>query len=316
MEKVPQPNPQEVPQPTPGWVRDAAGEWVSAAPVEVAPQTEAPAQTAKFGEWVQTGNGWVRFPETTEVTQQAAQAPEQEKTQHDANRELLASSEGAVLLLAAYDAAVEAEPRLADILVVPYDESERGAKGSAFARGADISESGKHEIHVRLDDLDASLELMQETLNKVPGLREMMAEKLMIDDPTELTPMQLHTFVMLHEMGHLVEFMDHEGSMPELRKRQRAEKDALPMGNIATSDLIDPNSPAGKYVRENWETISAEHGVATITELAELKNAAHRSMTSEAFADNFAARVLVYEPTLLEQLGTNDLDRYRQLEAA
>ena len=314
----PSPAPHELqPVVVSGWQRVESGWQRLEEPKSEAPLVELADSASAHPvrpEFTRSENGsWER----TLDTQVYASGNEREKTQYDKNRELLAESDGGVLLLSAYDAAVKAYPRLTDILIVPYDDEQlRGAKGSAFARHADKSPSGRHEIHVRLGNLDQSLDLMDQTLNDVPGLREMVSEKLLLADPSELTAMQLHTFVMLHEMGHLVEFMEHDGRMPELRERMKREKEALPLGNIATSAVIDPDSPGGKYVRENWEAIQVKFGVASIAELAEMKNDAHRNMTSEAYADNFAADVLVNEPELFDQLGSKDLTKYREFQVA
>jgi hypothetical protein len=283
--------------------------------MEQVPTQPQPIKPANL-DWVQqTNGGWEReVLETETPLAPVEQHAEQEQTQYDVNRNLLANSEMGILLTGLYDAAVAKDPRLGEISIVPYSDSERGTRGSAFARAADKSQSGKHEIHVRLGDTDETADLMQDTLDRVPGLREIVAQKLAIE-PAELKPLQLHGFIMLHEMGHLVEFMDHEGRMPKLRERMKHEKDALPLGGIATSALIDEDSPGGQYVRANWEEISNQYSVESIAELADLKNAAHRSMTSEAFADNFASDVLAYEPTLLDQLGSDTVDTYRTIAA-
>lgn len=243
--------------------------------------------------------------------QEAPEQSEVEKSQYDKNIELLKGSEMGKALSDAYKYATRIDPRLREVIIVPYDESVKGAKGSAFARGADRSESGKHEVHIRTGAIDNSLDLMQETLDSVPGLREMLAEKLLLDDPSELTPMQVHTFVMLHELGHISEFMDHAEDIDGLRERQDKEKDALPLGKIRTSEIIDPTSKGGQHVRDNWQEISKRFGVSTIEELAKITNAAHRNMTSEKAADDFATEVLNLEPAFFESLGKEDLSEIR-----
>lgn len=322
-EIMPGSNPESVGE----WQQGPNG-WTRELPAQPDIASEA-SPTAQLGDWVQAEDGgWTREPAPATATAPESTAPEASVTspeatpdQYNENMDLLKQSEMGVLLAEAYRSAVHLDPRLADIKIVPYDASERGAKGSAFARSADNAESGQHEIHVRLDDIDGALNLVESQLDSVPGLREILGE--MMDVPgEELTPLQVHAFIMLHEMGHLVEFMDNEGNMPALRERQRKEKDALPLGElvvkelipsgiISTSMILDPSSAGGQIVRDNWDRVSQDYGVSTIEELAEITNRAHRDMTSERFADNFAADVLSLEPNLYDQLGSADPSRYR-----
>lgn len=309
-----------------GWVRDSTGNW--ARPEGPVPATTEAATTIEQPGWVRDPNSgnWVR-PEQMGQSESApvAQAKlelvgkiatstpvsEQtgiEKDQMSKNLEILAQSELGVLYQTAYLEAVKRNPELADMLIVPYDEQAKGARGSAFARGSDTSESGKNEIHVRLGGAQEKLELLDDTLEDVSGLREFIADRLMIE-PEELTSAQLDMFIFLHEIGHLDEFSKNKDQMSGVRERQKTEKANLPLGGMRTSEIINPNSKDGKWVRENFDQISKEYGVSTIEELAELTNNAHRNMTSERHADDFATDILLLEPNLVDQLAKDGESR-------
>lgn len=226
-----------------------------------------------------------------------------EQTQYNRNKELLENPECGSLLAEVYDAATAIDPRLKDVMIVPFDVEKNGVNGSAFALGADISKSGKHEVHVRTDNLYKTLKVIESTLDKVPGLRETISKRLKIEDPEDLSPMQVHAFVILHELGHITEFMDNEDTMQELRQRQKIEKDALPIGDIATYQIIDPSTSGVKYIRQRWKLYSELFEVDSIEELAQIRQDAYSRMTSEVIADDFATDVMNSEPILLEQLG-------------
>ncbi|MCB9823081.1 hypothetical protein H6800_02295 [Candidatus Nomurabacteria bacterium] len=268
--------------------------------------------------WVESpdGKGWIRDEsrglEPTGSSDAMRRSPETEKSQFDKNYDLLVNSELGVIFVDAYTEAVKQDHRLADVVIVPLDEAKYGKRSSAFARSADseFSDSGKYEIHVRLADTEGSLKLMKDTLDRVPGLREMIAEKLYLD-PAELTPAQLHVFVFLHELGHIREFMDYEGRSDELKQRQKAERSKLPLKGARTSDLMDPSTPNGKYIRDNWPAVSSAYGVDSLEDLFKMTNKAHRAMTSERAADDFASDILVIiEPQILDRLGNPDLTHY------
>ena len=211
------------------------------------------------------------------------------------NQELLRNSELGVFMERAYMDAVRLDPRLADIKVVAIDEESTPV---AAASPSWASESGNHEIHVRLNNLDEALSKHQEILDTVPGSRELFAEKMGLK-PEEVTPAALHVFSTLHEMGHLTEYMDHEADPDSLRQRARREKAALPIGNASVSAIMTPGSAARELVDNNWAEISDKYGVDTIDQLLELQHAAHRGMTSERIADEFAADVFALDPELV-----------------
>ena len=234
-----------------------------------------------------------------------------ELSQGDQNEALLRNSELGVLLHDAYLTATNIDPRLDDVVIVPNDSDDSRI---AFARHKENTESGNYEVHLRLNDLDKSLALQENLLNNVQGSRELFAGILDIE-PDQVTPQLLHVFSILHELGHITEYMDNEGNEVELQQRMRREKAALPIGNTATSKLMDPSSPAHQAVVENWGQISAQHGVSTMGDLIEKQHGAYRGMTSEHTADMFAVDVFATNTQLVDQLNA-DVETYRDYAIA
>ncbi len=229
-----------------------------------------------------------------------------ELSQGDRNEALLRNSELGVILHDAYLTATNIDPRLDDVVIVPNDS---GDNRIAFARHKENAASGRYEVHLRLNDLDKSLALQEDILKNVQGARELFAGILGIE-PDQVTPQLLHVFSILHEFGHITEYMDNEGNEVELQRRMRREKAALPIGNTITSKLLDPSTLAHRTVIENWEQISAQHGVRSMGDLIEKQHGAYRGMTSEHTADMFAVDVFATNTQLVDQLNA-DIEAYR-----
>jgi hypothetical protein len=234
-------------------------------------------------------------------------------SQQDQNQELLRNSELGVFLERAYTEAIKLDPRLADIKVVQLDEN---SPNIAQAAPSWATESGKMEARIKLDNLDGALAKHQEVLDNVPGARELLSQKVGVR-PEELTPAILHVFASLHEMGHLTEFMDNESDPEALRQRSKREKAALPIGNATVSALMTPGTPARELVDNKWSEVQSTLDVETIGDLLEIQHAAHRNMTSERIADNFATDVFASNPELIGALLSPDVvEDYRDYPAA
>lgn len=62
-----------------------------------------------------------------------------------------------------------------------------------------------------------------------------------------------------------------------------------------------PDSKAYKYVLDNWDSISKELKVHSWEDLYGLQHTAYRDMTSEKIADDFAERVFIAQPAIVDQ---------------
>ena len=236
-----------------------------------------------------------------------------QEEQYDANYEKLRNSELGVIMAEAYQAATELDPRLEDIGVVSITDPDE--KRIAFARPKWAAESGKHEIHVRLEDLDEALAIYEEAMNKAPDGKRVIAERLGVD-PKDVTPQLLFVHSTLHEMGHLTEYMDFEDNPGDLKTRQRAEKMALPIGGATASQLIDPDSKVRKAVDAQWPQVQSSLQVGSMDELITMQAVAYRGMTSETIAGNFATDVFAMEPVMMDQLMRPTVEPYRNYPVA
>lgn len=247
-----------------------------------------------------------------------------EYDQFEANEALLRNSELGIILTDAYIAAVNHDARLNDIAIVPIEAE--GEHKHAFARPTwnTQNQSGRHEIHVRLDDLDGTLAMYEDTMRQTPENTAIIARSLGIP-PSEVTPQLLFVQSILHEMGHTLEYMDYEagGKTPEDHKHdQRVERSKLPIGGLLVSQLLSENHPNKVSVEENWDaasqTASERYGdyrnedihIHTMQELIDATSDVYRHSRFESAADTFAADVLQWQPVMMTQL-TGDITRFR-----
>ena len=233
-----------------------------------------------------------------------------ESEQKAKNLEILRNSEMGETLEKAYLAAVEADGRLADIVVVPM---EAGDHRDAAARAAwtEGNQSGKHEIIINLHDIPASLAKFQERIDQIPINTEKIAQTLGID-PGEVTPQLMYVQSMIHEMGHTLEYMDYQeaGKTPEdHRHDQQTERKRLPLERSVTA--LEKHKD---YVLEHWGEASKQasdkysahkHTEVSINNFDELTSATadvYRDTKFEHAADKFAAEVLAKQPEIVESL--------------
>jgi len=238
-----------------------------------------------------------------------------ELSQEEQNEALLGQSELGVILTDAYRTAVNLDPRLADIKISPISDPQDHRYGYATPKWAVSNESGQHEIHVRLDDLDGTLAYYAKAMQDLPAGVDMIASRLGVE-PQKVTPQLLYVQSILHEMGHLTEYMDNEGDPAALQHRVKAERAALPIGNVTAGALITPGTKAYEFVEASWDEIQAGLGVASRDDLVARQAREYRTMTSETIADGFATNVFVSNPQMYDQLMQPTVDAYRNFPMA
>lgn len=247
-----------------------------------------------------------------DIPVQRGEASEQFKQQDMENMRLLEQSELGYILKDAYIAAVQIDPRIADTKLVPIAEE---SSSVAFARPAWSSESGKHEVHIQLHDLDKALAKVQEMMDKIPGARELLAEKMGVG-AEQVTPQLVHVFSIMHEIGHTSEFREHEDNPEDFRRHNARAKASLPIGGVAVSKMVAPQSEIYQKIAQSWDEVGAELSVHDFTELAELQHKHYRDLPSENYADRFGKAVLYRNPQLIDQLTSDNFDYYRHYSAA
>lgn len=244
--------------------------------------------------------------------------------QSEANEQILRQSELGIILADAYIAATNIDPRLENIAVLPIEDPT--ISSFAFARAAwmDKNQTGKHEVYVRLNDLDHTLSLFDNLMKHTPKMTAVVAESLGLQS-SEVTPQLMFVYSTLHEMGHTLEYMDYEaaGKTPAEHKHDSSlEREKLPIGNLLASHLLSDNHPNRAYVIQNWDAvreaasknysdyIGTQSSISTMEELIDATAHVHRISKFEAAADRFAATVLQTQPLMVEQL-TGDITRFR-----
>lgn len=244
--------------------------------------------------------------------------------QSEANEAILAQSELGIILKDAYIAAANVDPRLNDIAIVPVTDPEDKRPASIKPSWDPNNQTGRHEIYIRLGNLDETLATFKQSMEHTPKNTAIVAESLGLR-AEEVTPQLLFVYSTLHEMGHALECMDYEaaGKTPaEHLHDQRVERAKLPIGNLLASQLLSEDSANRQYVERRWEEASQmasekyseftgeETHISTIAELIDATSHVHRKTKFEAAADRFAATVLQMEPLMLTQL-TGDITRFR-----
>jgi len=221
-----------------------------------------------------------------------------EVDQETKNREILRQTEMGAVLEQLYDEALKADPRLADVEFVTLDDDTEPSVAFALPSW---ETKGKHQVHVRVGNLDEVLRKVQANMDQIPGSRELFAGLIGVK-PEDMTPQLLQAFALLHELGHVTEYMDYEDDPEKLIERRKREYLALPIGNATVSSIARVGSANHRFVTENWEGISADYGVSSLGELLERQHAEFRGMTNERRADGFAASVLHMSPDIVAKL--------------
>lgn len=225
------------------------------------------------------------------------------------NMDILRQGEYGHALREVYKTAVTLDPRLEDVEFVPLPEE---SPSVARACPAWLSESGKHQVHINLANVEDTLGKLTETIDAIPGARELFADQISVE-PDQLTSEVLLLHAFSHELGHIREYIDYEDDPKALDRRMKTEKEALPIGQATVSTMMKEGSSANEYVKSKWTLISDHLGINTLGELYEMQHVSYRNMTSEKLADDFAAQVLTLNPVLVDQLTGPNRAEYRDL---
>ncbi|HMS31307.1 MAG TPA: hypothetical protein PJ984_02840 [Candidatus Saccharibacteria bacterium] len=230
-------------------------------------------------------------------------------SQNDKNYELLRQSELGVLLTRAYIGAVNHDLRLCEVNIVDLDEN---SNSTAFARPkwGKGNTSGRHEVHIRNSNLDEVLDHYKKELAVRPAVVARVADMLGINR-REVTPQLFHVFTMLHELGHVSDFFDHEDDPEAYAREIRKARLSLPLGYLRTSKILDPKSDIHRKILAHRDELFTMYKVDTLDDLLALHHDKYRDMPHEKHADYFAVEVLELNPTLLDQLSRDTVEPYR-----
>jgi len=198
--------------------------------------------------------------------------------QIERNRALLASFESGHDLLPAYEAALRANPRVADIRIIASTEHYGKARQD---NAVELRLGGRAEIEEAFGAL----------LGNLPALQAEIAEQLdMPEDEVTLRVARMQN--MLHEFGHVLDYMDRGAA---LVSQQRAEEmETLPLGSVPASELLRQDNPRRQELDQRY---APDEVAALISQQAR----AYRHIKAESTADRFAATVLRANPDLLKE---------------
>lgn len=208
----------------------------------------------------------------------------------EVNHQLLGSSEVGRSLLPAYEAAVKAVPSLENVRLIPIDPTENPK--IAFAQNGYERPGGLHEVHIQIGE--SAFETAQTYLDGHNESMVLIAEKLGI--PTEeLTQEKLIRFAFLHELGHAALYEKYNDNPNEYARLVEDSFMKLPIANATPKWLR--SEPGRQFVVEHWEGIKSHFDIETVEELDDMQAQAYREMPQEAYADNFAVRIMGKQET-------------------
>jgi hypothetical protein len=218
------------------------------------------------------------------------------------NEALLSQFELGGIVLDAFDAAIQVDPRLQDMLILPLDDGpESTSMGMAVPKWSTRAQRYRHEIHIPLGEPEATFDFIAEQMKRVPKTFDILSARLGIQRK-HYTPKVAFGFVALHEMGHVSQYFDYGEDPASLLDAMHEERSALPFTYAPPSALATERSSARQALEANWDTMRKRQYVSTIDEFIEKQAVAYRNMPSEANADYFAAEVLTDNPDLMEML--------------
>lgn len=252
------------------------------------------------------------------------------KTEYQYNVELLKQEDES--FVKAYELAVNADPRLADVIIHSNEENDqtdltKEFRPSYFAEKPWETESGKPEIYVLLAGGDKSILSYQIDEGSV-GLEQMVSLANSVDihnfDPAKNVKL-FKVFMLLHELGHAKDFFDN---MDKSDDYDKVVEKAWQEWNVPYKKYVDKrNNLFQKWNAEYMATVANISSFANREDYAAaldnvcskyeivMKNIVtpdpkemdrkYVEMPHEKFADNFAKKTLTNNPDFLMSLINN-----------
>ncbi len=215
------------------------------------------------------------------------------QTNYQANIELLQSKgELGVMFSILYAEATRIEPRLSGIIVHALGSADdpvlKETGGHAMHSGK--TESGQYEIIVNTDD---GLEHYENLLKKRRESVKASMEKMGFDSEN-VDAKVLAGFIFLHELGHIVDYMNNAPDISVWEKRREAEMATLPVPKYNPVTLVIMlATPEGKLWFDRARTaLENNYRVKSAEELVSLQDKRYRSLPTEDIPDQFAAKVM------------------------
>ncbi len=222
------------------------------------------------------------------------------KLSADNEERLRASGELGVYFADLYTAAVEANPHLAEAMIIPSGGHQNSVltKTGGYASHKGATTTGKYEVTINTDDGWAHYETL---LHARRTSAEDSARKLGID-PTRFTAKQLAGFIFLHELGHIDDYMHNAPDLSTYQARRDRDMQSLPWPGWNPARMANYlESDEGKrfWAQHSGEWISA--GLHSPADLLHLQETRYHALVTEDNPDQFAVGVLRGNPRLWQE---------------
>jgi hypothetical protein len=201
-----------------------------------------------------------------------------------------------------YELAIQYDPRLSDVKIVPISKEEFSkTQRPFFARKPWKAESGKGEVHVLFGDGQEIGKMAIKTITENPEFKEQIRQMVYAPKGAKIAPQLVRAFVFLHELGHAVDYYDNVGDPEAYDAKSQMLKNNLPLGNL-TGPAIIQKFNSGDI--EFQQKVIANFGTLD-NAVAKYRHLRH-NLSFEKKANKFASEVLRRNVTELVAL-SNDL---------
>lgn len=196
-------------------------------------------------------------------------------------------------MIPAYLAALQTDPRLSGVMLVPYRTTDvpELANTPGMASPPHVSVTGRAEVWLNVDGWQQYAKFLTGRRGAVEAITRKLG--MQADDMDART---FATFASLHELGHAREYFDEDFNPEESDKTHREELETLPVAGLSPSILITwiKRHPikARRHIRGNRERLKGL-GIQSVPELIAAQESAYRQLPSEDRADQFAAQIML-----------------------
>jgi len=190
-----------------------------------------------------------------------------------------------------YKVALAEDPRLESVIINPSGSAANKvlSKTGGYAAHQGSTASGKYEVTINTEDGWGHFDNLLRTRERSADIS---AQKMGID-PSQMDSKLLASFIFLHELGHVVDYMDNAPDLAIDEMRRKRDMDTLPWAgwDPATMANYFEGEEGKAYWNQNGEALKAA-GIITPEALVQLQEERYHSIETEDNPDQFAVRVL------------------------
>lgn len=203
----------------------------------------------------------------------------------------LSMSEVGQHLTPAYLTVIDAEPRFEATLLIPYegDDIPELVDAGAAARPPHRSESARPEVAIETGGWRAWDRLLRQRRAGIPEIARALGM-----EPEDIGPREYVRFALLHEFGHVRNYIDKDFDPEMIDDEREAGLNTLPAPGVMPSQLSkwgrEHPIKAWLYARGNRHRLG-DMGVHSFKDLLAAQEVAYRHIPDEAYADRYAADI-------------------------